>query len=163
MLGTIYIETTIPSYYVARPSRDIIQLARQKLTRKWWDESRGSYQLYTSQVVLEEAGEGEPLKARERLEMLAGVGLLDIDHEVIELGADLIRTGILPSMAAQDALHIACAGIHRVNFVLTWNCKHIANPHLRERLRACFLRQGIDLPIICTPEVFLQEEPNDET
>ena len=133
MPDALYIETTIPSYYVARPSRDVVQLARQELTREWWDQHRNAYELYTSQVVLDEAADGDPEMARDRLNLLGGLPLLDISEEVAEMAGELVKAAILPPAAARDALHIAAAAVHRMQFLLTWNCKHIANPHIRER------------------------------
>ena len=158
MPDAIFIETTIPSYYVARPSRNVIQLARQELTRKWWDFHRHHFQLHTSQVVLEEAADGEIGMAHQRLALLSGVFLLSLDELTTDLADELLQTVVLPAVAARDALHLAVAVVHGMKFLLTWNCKHIANPHLRERIRTCFSRHGVDLPVICTPEEFLGDE-----
>lgn len=152
MPSSIFIETTIPSYYASRPSRDLLQLARQEITREWWDGQRHRFDLFTSQVVLDEAGEGEPAKASERLGLLADIKLLDIDEQVIALASRLVNTGVLPATAARDASHLAVAGVHQMDFLLTWNFKHIANPFIAERLRACFSTFGVQLPVICTPE-----------
>src|SRR5438132_7717744 len=103
MVHSIFIETTIPSYYVARPSRDLLQCARQELTREWWDSQRHRFDLFTSQLVLDEATEGEPAKAAERLQLLAGIPLLALDEEVEALATKLIETGILPPVAGRDA------------------------------------------------------------
>ena len=158
MPDAVFIETTIPSYYVAKPSRNVVQLARQELTREWWDSRRTAYDLYTSEVVLEEAADGDAVMAGKRVTILAGIQLLDIDEQVAELAAELVQRGILPAVAARDAIHIATAAVHRMQFLLTWNCKHIANPHIRERIRACFARHGVDLPVICTPEEFIGDD-----
>ena len=158
MPDAIFIETTIPSYYVARPSRNVIQLARQELTRKWWDFHRHDFELHTSQVVLEEAADGEIGMAHQRLALLSSVPLLSLDELTTDLASELLQTAILPAVAARDALHLAVAAVHGMRFLLTWNCKHIANPHLRERIRTCFSRHGVDLPVICTPEEFLGDE-----
>ena len=162
MPHSIFIETTIPSYYVSRPSRDLLQLARQELTRDWWDDQRQQFDLFTSQLVLDEAADGEPGKASERLQLLAGIPLLDLNEQVQALAKKLISSGILPSVAGRDAFHIAAAGVHRMDFLLTWNCKHIANPFIAERLLACFSEAGVHLPVICTPEQFSADE-NDES
>ena len=119
MPATVFIETTIPSYYVARPSRNILQLARQELTREWWDFQRSSYELYTSEVVREEAAEGDSILAEARLSILAGMMLLNIDEQVVALADELVRKGILPSVAAGDAMHLATAAVHRMQFLLT--------------------------------------------
>ena len=136
MKPTVYIETTIPSYYVARESRNIIQLARQQLTREWWDRFRGNYDLYTSQIVLEEAADGDGHMSEERLALLEEIPLLDIDELVEELAQELVGRHIIPEKAARDALHIAAASVQKMDYLLTWNCTHIANPHIQQRIRA---------------------------
>lgn len=158
MPDSIFIETTIPSYYVARPSRNLIQLARQELTREWWDFHRGAYELHTSQIVLDEVADGEATMAADRLRLLDGLRLLDVDEQVSALADELIQRAILPLAAARDALHVGCAAVHRMQFLLTWNCRHIANPHIQGRLRSCLSRHGIELPVICTPEEFVGDE-----
>ena len=160
MPRSIFIETTIPSYYVARPSRDLLRLARQEITREWWDTRRQEFALRTSQLVLDEAGGGEPAKAAERLNLLDGIPLLDLNEEVVTLATKLLTTGILPAVAGRDAYHIAAAGVHDTDFLLTWNCKHIANPFIADRLLACFSEAGVHLPVICTPEQFFTDDDN---
>jgi hypothetical protein len=162
MPHSIFIETTIPSLYVSRPSRDLRQLAQQDLTREWWDTRRRQFDLFTSQLVLDEAADGEPAKAAERLQLLAGVPLLDLNESVRTLANKLVSSGILPSVAGRDAFHIAAAGVHRMDFLLTWNCKHIANPFIADRLHACFSEVGIHLPVICTPEQFFTDDNDPE-
>ena len=161
MPHSIFIETTIPSLYVSRPSRDLLQLARQELTREWWDNQRQQFNLFTSQLVLDEASDGEHTKASERLQLLADIPLLDLNEPVQTLARRLVSSGILPSVAGRDAFHIAAAGIHRMDFLLTWNCKHIANPFISDRLHACFSEAGVHLPVICTPEQFFTDDNND--
>lgn len=158
MPAAVFIETTIPSYYVARPPRDIVQAARQRLTIDWWDQHRSNYELLTSQIVIDEISQGETAMADRRLAMVAEIPLLAITDGVIEVAEDLLSAEVVPAKAADDAFHIACAGVHRVDFLLTWNCKHIANPHNRQRIRNCFDRHGIDLPVICTPEEFIGDD-----
>ncbi len=160
MPHSIFIETTIPSYYVSRPSQNLLQFARQELTREWWDGERHRFDLFTSQLVLDEAREGEPAKASERLQFLSGLELLDITEEVEALAAELVRSGIVPSVATRDAFHLAAAGVHRMAFLLTWNCKHIANPFIADRLQSCFSGAGVHLPTICTPEQFITDDDN---
>ena len=161
MPHSIFIETTIPSYYVARPSRNLLQFARQELTREWWDDQRHEFDLFTSQLVLDEASEGEPAKVSERLELLAGLELLDLNEQVEALAAELIGHRILPATAIRDASHLAAAGVHDMDFLLTWNCRHIANPFIADRLQSCFSGMGVHLPIICTPEQFISDDDND--
>ena len=161
MPRSVFIETTIPSLYVSRPSRDLLQLTRQELTREWWDGQRHQFDLFTSQLVLDEAGVGEPAKAAERLQLLANIPLLDLNEKVDALATKLVVDGILPQVAIRDASHLAAAGVHRMDFLLTWNCKHIANPFIADRLHSCFSEMGIHLPTICTPEQFFPDEHDD--
>ena len=161
MPNSIFIETTIPSYYVSRPSRNLLQFARQELTREWWESQRHQFDLFTSQLVLDEAGEGEPAKASERLQLIAGLPLLDLNEQVEVLASKLVTSSILPPDAGRDAFHLAVAGVHRMEFLLTWNCKHIANPFIADRLQACFSDMGVHLPVICTPEQFISDDYND--
>ena len=161
MPHSIFIETTIPSYYVSRPSRNLLQFARQELTSEWWDGRRHEFDLFTSQLVLDEAAEGEPAKADERRKLLAGLELLDLNEQVEALAAKLVGSGILPATAIRDASHLAAAGVHGMNFLLTWNCKHIANPFIADRLQSCFSSMGVQLPSICTPEQFITNDDND--
>lgn len=154
---TVYIETSIVSYLAAHPSRDPVTAANQRLTHAWWNERRQDYALFTSPMVLEEAAAGDPQMAQARLALLAGMERLPRHAEVALLSNDVYRTAHLPPRARTDAVHIAYAAVHRVEYLLTWNCRHIANPALKLRLeRACRLR-GYDLPVLCTPELLLGE------
>lgn len=158
MARTVFVETTIPSYLVARISRDIVHAARQELTMEWWSAHRQRYDLFTSQVVLDEAGRGDSVLAIKRIELLATIPLLDLPDSVIRLAKHLVEESVLPERAADDALHIACAAAHRMDFLLTWNCRHIANPHNQRGIRACLAGHGFEMPVICTPEELLEDE-----
>lgn len=157
MPRSIFIETTIPSYYVSRPSRNLLQRARQELTRQWWNNCRQKFALYTSQLVLDEAAMGEPAKAAERLHLLTGVDLVDLGGLVAALAEALVQRGIVPQRANRDAIHLAAAGVSKMDILLTWNCKHIANPFIAERLHTCFSAVGVHLPVICTPEQLFEQ------
>ena len=151
----IYVESTIPSYVVARPARDLLQAARQHLTRSWWDLQRNRHELFTSQVVLDEIAEGERAMAERRLELMAGLPLLVSRPEIELLASDVLQSGLLPTTADGDAAHIALATAYGMDILLTWNCRHIANAALLGRLRRLVAKQGYTLPEICTPEEFL--------
>jgi predicted nucleic acid-binding protein len=148
----IYIESTIPSYVVARPARDLLQAARQQITRDWWDFQREKHELFTSQVVLDEIAAGERAMAQRRLELLAGVSLLDLMPAAELLADDILRAGLLPATADRDAAHIALATLHGMDILLTWNYRHIANATLEAQLRRLMQGKGHELPVICTPE-----------
>ena len=150
-LPRLYVETTIPSYLTARPSRDVILAGQQETTRRWWEEKRGNYDLYVSELVLEETAAGDPAMAAARHAVLAGLPQLAQTPEVDALAARLLERGIIPPSAAPDAEHIALAAVHAMNFLLTWNCKHIANALHRRRVEAVCTEAGLVCPIICTP------------
>ena len=150
-LPRLYVETTIPSYLTARPSRDTILAGQQETTRRWWEEKRDNYDLYVSELVLEETAAGDPAMAAARHAALAGLPQLAQTPEVDALAARLLEQGIIPPSAAPDAEHIALAAVHAMNFLLTWNCKQIANALHRRRLEAVCAEAGLVCPIICTP------------
>lgn len=131
----IYIESTIPSYVVARPARDLLQAARQQLTRDWWEFQREQHELFTSQVVLDEIASGERTMAERRLELMAGLSLLISTPDVEALADEVLKSGLLPATADGDAAHIALATAYGMDILLTWNCRHIANAAIVGRLR----------------------------
>jgi hypothetical protein len=153
----IYIESTIPSYLVARPGRDILQAARQQLTRDWWDSKRGAHDLYISQVVLDEIAFGEPALARLRSQVVEVLPLLEFTDGVLAFARKVLDSGLLPRHAERDAAHIAFATVHEMDLLLSWNCRHIANATLQPRLRRLAESAGLNLPVICTPEELLGE------
>jgi len=154
MAESIFIETTIPSYYVARPSRDVVHAARQQLTIAWWTHKRKEFDLYSSELVLTELSRGDQEMAQKRLELLEEARLLDLNDSVNAIAKALVKGGIIPVKAAEDAVHISCAAVHGMDYLLTWNCRHIANPQIRRRIRKCLNECGFEMPIICTPEEF---------
>jgi predicted nucleic acid-binding protein len=156
MKARVYLETTIPSYLTAWPSRDIVRAAEQEMTREWW-KSRDAFDLYVSELVLDEVGAGDPKAAAQRLESLAGIQLLGMTGEAETLGAELVTQAALPQRAAIDALHIALAAVHGMNYLLTWNCKHIANAMMRGKIEKICRNAGVEPPIICTPMELLEE------
>jgi len=155
MRKRIYIETTIASYLTARPSRDLVRAARQQMTSEWWDVRRAEFDLHVSQVVVDEAAGGDPEAAELRLHLLVGVPRVAITEEVEALAASLLHTHALPEKAAEDALHIALATVHGMDFLLTWNCAHIANAEMMPAIRSTILAAGYACPEICTPEEML--------
>ncbi len=152
----IFVETTIPSYLVARPTRDVVQMARQQTTRDWWEHCRGAHELFTSQIVLDEAGAGDAVLARSRLELLAPLTLLDISEPVLVFARQIVECGLLPPDADRDAAHIATATIHGLDALLSLNYRHLVNVSIQRRLRRLALREGYDLPAICTPEELME-------
>ena len=147
----IYIESTIPSYVVARPARDLLQAARQQLTRDWWDLQREKHELFTSQVVLDEIAIGETIMARQRLAVVDKIPLLDLTDEIKTLARSILVSGLLPADADRDAAHIALATAYEMDVLLSWNCRHIANAAIQARLRRLAEKSGFNLPVLCTP------------
>jgi predicted nucleic acid-binding protein len=154
---TIYVETSIISYLAARPSRDLITAAHQQVTHAWWQERRSEFDLYVSQVVIDEAAAGDPEAAMRRAELLAELPLLDIAPDAVELAAALSERVPLPPRAAADAAHIAIAAYHGIDFLLTWNSAHIANAELRPRIEEVCRQRGFRPPVLCTPDELMGE------
>lgn len=159
MSERVYIETTFISYLTARPSRDVVIAGHQQTTHEWWDTRRANYELCVSQLVLEEAAAGDPQAAQERLAVLNAVTLLETTAEALDLAKALIQAGALPAKAADDALHIAIAATNGVPFLLTWNCRHMANATMRPMIESVCATKGLKAPIICTPEELLEAKP----
>lgn len=160
MRRRVYLETTVISYLTApRLSRTVIVAAHQEITVHWWERRRHDFDLAVSELVLREAAAGDPEVAQRRLAVLAGLPRLALTEDVLELGAEFVRRRLLPEKAAEDGLHIAVATIHRTDYLLTWNCAHIANPEIQERLAEFLFERGLILPFICTPEELLGGDP----
>lgn len=152
MLPLAYVETTVVSYLTARASRDVIVAGHQQSTHDWWKTCRQDYELCVSDSVLNEAGGGDPIAAQERLLVLNDLLVLETTPEAVVLAKELIRSAALPKKAAEDALHIAIATVWSVEYLLTWNMRHIHNATMRLRIEAICVEMGYKTPIICTPE-----------
>lgn len=157
-MATAYIETTIPSYYVARPSTSLLQAARQSNTCAWWDAGCSGFDLFVSQETLDETGKGESAMADDRLALIRDLPVLEVSETAAALTKTLLAKGLVPTKAASDAIHIAVASVHAMDYLVTWNFKHIANPFIRNRLRDVVCESGFRLPVICTPEELLNNE-----
>jgi hypothetical protein len=149
---TVYIETSIVSYLTARPSSELLAAAWQKVTIDWWDTQRNRFDLLASDLVIEEAGRGDDTAVARRLEALAGIPLLAITDEVLALSEALIQAGALPREAIGDSLHIALTAVHGVDYLLTWNYRHIDNAEKKPSIRKVCLANGYGYPEICTPQ-----------
>lgn len=151
----IYIETSIVSYLTARPSRDLIVAANQQLTQEWWRERRADFDLYVSQLVLEEIRGGDSVAATERLRVIAELPRLLVNEAAINLAERFMQSGPLPRNANVDALHIAIATTNGLDYLLTWNCNHLANAVLRKQVERLCRAAGYEPPTICTPQELL--------
>jgi PIN domain len=161
-MATVYIETSIVSYLRQRPSSQVVLAARQLLTHQWWNDERGKYELVTSQFVLDEASAGDPILAAERLQSLDGIPLLARDAQIGAIASEIMSRAILPPKASIDGLHIAAAAHHKIQYLLTWNCKHIANARILPRIHEVLTQLGCPIPISCTPAEMVDYDSEDE-
>lgn len=161
MKPTVYIETTIPSFLTARRASDIVIAGKQEVTRRWWAERREGYELFISQFVYDEAARGDSEAARARTEALHGIAFLAIDEDVLRLASAIVDSGVIPEKARTDAGHIALAARHGIDFLLTWNCRHIANAEILERIARVVSGQGYEVPVICTPDELFGEDDDE--
>ena len=156
MKPKVYIETTIISYLAARPSRDLIVAGHQQITHEWWQTSRHNFAVVSSQLVVREAGAGDPEAAEARLEFLAGLTFLEISEEALALSQHLLNARAIPQDFPEDALHVAVAVVNGIEFLLTWNYKHLANASMRSKIEATCRELGYEAAIICTPEELME-------
>jgi len=160
-MPAVYLETSVVSYLAAIPSRDLLTAAHQQVTHFWWRTRRSSFELFVSQLVLDECAAGDPEAAERRTAVLANLPLLDIDPEATDLARHLALTVPLPARTAADALHIAAAVRHGIDYLLTWNCAHIANAELRPRIDQACIARGYAPTILCTPEELIGGHSDD--
>jgi predicted nucleic acid-binding protein len=156
MKPKVYVETTIISYLTARPSRDLIIAGHQQVTDEWWQTSRYSFSVVSSQLVVREASAGDPEAAQDRLARLAELTLLEISEEALTLAQHLLQAGAIPASFPEDALHIAVAVVNGAEYLLTWNYKHLANAVIRSKIEATCRELGYEAVIICTPEELME-------
>jgi len=147
----VYLETTIPSLLTAWPSREVLIAGQQQATRDWWNERRQKYELFVSVLVMKEIRRGNEVAASDRTRALQACQVLPFPVEAEALTRALLASLLIPAKAEADAAHIATAAVHGMNFLLTWNCRHIANATIVEKLRAICEREGFPAPVICTP------------
>ena len=155
-------ETTVISYLTAWPSRDIVVAGHQQVTRDWWRSWPGRFEIVASQLVVEEAAEGDPEAAAARLAALADIPLLLAAEAAPMLAQELVSTAGIPAAAARDALHVAIAATSGVDYLVTWNCRHLANAALRTRIEGVCRAAGYEPPTICTPDELMETESDGE-
>jgi predicted nucleic acid-binding protein len=155
MKPSIYIESSIPSYLTARASRDLVKAAHQQITQEWW-ERKGSFELFISEVVIQEISQGDQEAAQRRLDTVDKVSVLALEEDALVFARKLITAHLLPDKAQLDALHIAIAAYNGMDYLLTWNCKHIANAVMRPKIEQMCRTMGLVPPVICTPEELLE-------
>jgi hypothetical protein len=148
---TVYIETSVIGYLTARSTKNLIIAANIEITREWWEFRRNDFILYTSEAVLEEVAKGDTAIASPRLDILRDFPLLALNDAAQDLAKQFLTRSNLPPKAKVDAIHIAAATVHGMDYLLTWNCKHIANAQIQGKLAEITLGCGYVLPILCTP------------
>ena len=163
MKPTAYIETSVVSYLTARPSRDVVIAAYQEITREWWRDAQARFDLVASELVITESGAGDADAAGARLKALESVALLDVDERSEELTRLLLDNGAVPRVAAADAAHIAIAVTNGVDYLVTWNFRHIANAAMRSRIERVCREAGYEPPTICTPNELMEPDHADDT
>jgi predicted nucleic acid-binding protein len=156
MNPTAYIETSVISYLTARPSRDLVVAAYQQMTREWWRDAPRRFELVTSELVVSEAAAGDVDASRARLKILEGISLLGTSEETQALAEKLLDIGAIPPKAADDAAHIAIAVTNGVDYLVTWNFRHIANPVMRSTIEDACRAAGYKPPVVCAPNELLE-------
>ena len=159
MKPTVYIETTVISYLTARASRDIVMAAQQLQTREWWDQRRGEFDLFTSELVIKEIRRGDATAAAERVKVAALIQSLKVTPAATQLAHTLIGSLKLPPRAHADALHVGIAATNGIGYLLTWNCRHLANAVLRPRIEVACRGTSVEPPVICTPFELMEDVP----
>jgi hypothetical protein len=155
MKHKVYLETSIVSYYTARPSRDLVVAAWQEVTHEIWPTLRSNYDIYISALVIQEASRGDKGAAENRLNALSGIPVLEITHDAQELANILMTSGAIPETSEEDALHIAIASLNGMEFLLTWNFSHINNAFKKSKITQSIENHGLIPPEICSPEEFI--------
>lgn len=156
MKSTVYVETSVLSYLTARPSNDLRAMANQSVTVEWWETQRANYEVVVSELVLQEAGRGHAEAAQRRMAVASQLPIIQVSTEVQALALALIENHALPEKAEADAYHVALAAVNGIEYLLTWNCTHIANAHTRPKIEVTCRSLGYEPPVICTPSELME-------
>jgi predicted nucleic acid-binding protein len=156
MKPSVYIETSVISYLTAQVSRDLVVAAHQQLTAEWWEQALPHFKAFVSSAVLEEISKGDPDAAAKRMKAVASFGVLEISPEVRELAEQYFSAIDLPEKARADAYHLALAVWHEMDYIVTWNCTHIAGGKTKLIVQQINALRGIASPVICTPEELME-------
>lgn len=154
----VYIETTIPSYIVSRLNRDIVVAAQQQLTKEWWTTARFDYQLYISEFVIVECERGDQSLAQRRVELIKNIPVLNVTEEVTSLALKYFNLLKIPENSKLDAFHLAITVIHKIDYLLTWNCKHMAHGEIRRVINRFNHSNNLFEPIILTPYELMRRD-----
>jgi len=158
MKPRVYVETTVLGYLTSWPSGDLVVAGRQKITRDWWRYAVNAFDLVVSELVHREASAGDPQAIRDRREALKEIPVLAVTQRAEDFARALIAGGAVPSREAEDALHIALAVVNGIEYLVTWNFKHIANAAMRSKIYGVSIAEGYDPCTICTPEELVEPE-----
>ena len=161
MTPKVYIESTIISYLTSWRSPQLVMAGNQESTRSWWDEQRHKFELFVSEVVIDEASAGDRAASHRRLEAIKDIPVLLVDDSARQLAKELVSRTPLPETARADSWHIAAATVNGMDYLLTWNCRHIANATLQKTMATICQEAGYQMPIICTPLELIGEYEND--
>lgn len=162
MKKKVYIETSIVSFLTGNPSLNLVAAAWKTLTIEWWEKRRMLFDLFISELVLTKAGRGNEKAAQKRLNSLDGIPVLAMTDSAVELAKILINQHAIPENATDDALHIALSSVHSIDYLLTWNCRHIDNAETKPVIRSILISNGYNCPEICTPQELMGGELNEE-
>lgn len=160
MKPKVYIETSVISYLTARPSKKLIVAAYQQITLDWWENRQFDFLLYVSPAVIQEASAGDEEAAKKRLGKMKHLPILELNEAIFTLAELLLTEKVIPENAKEDALHIATAAFHGMDYLLTWNYKHIANAEMRNKIVDVVQSQGYECSVICTPEELMGSDEN---
>jgi predicted nucleic acid-binding protein len=158
MRPRVYLETTVVSYLTAWPSRDVVVAGHQQVTREWWSSCQERFEYVISALVLREASAGDAQAAADRLAVLKQLTVLTTTSEALALAKKLVDDGAIPQNVPEDALHLAVAASSGVEYLVTWNYRHLANATMRRQIAECCQEAGFASPIICTPEELVEQE-----
>ncbi|MBC7815477.1 MAG: type II toxin-antitoxin system VapC family toxin [Planctomycetaceae bacterium] len=153
----VYVETTIPSFYhEIRQEPEMV--ARRGWTREWWDEHRLDYEVFTSDAVVDELERGDFVIKQDALKLIEGLPQLEINQAIADIVAAYLAQKVMPADPAGDALHLALASYHKCDFLLTWNCRHLANANKFAHIRRINGILGLFVPALVTPLELLEKD-----
>ncbi|CAN5433920.1 hypothetical protein BH20ACI1_BH20ACI1_30460 [soil metagenome] len=156
MKPSVYIETTIVSYLTAKPSRDLIVAAHQQITNEWWTDVRPQVDCFVSPFLIDEVSRGDAAYAQKRLDEIAEFAVLEVNEQIEDLAQQYFAALQIPEKSKIDAFHLATAAWHKMDYVLSWNCKHIASGRVQKTLQEINIRLGVHTSIVCTPEELME-------
>jgi predicted nucleic acid-binding protein len=158
MKPSVYLDSSVPSYWLPQSGDAIVQ-ARHLITRKWWSDELPRFEVFVSQVVMEELSGGDPLRAAERLKLVEEFPLLEVDTVVEEAARFYVDQLAMPRRDLRDAFHLALASVHEIEYLVTWNYAHLANASKRTHIETLNRRLHLASPVICSPEELMLEPP----